>query len=266
MLLYPNAKINIGLNIVKKLNNGYHDIESCFCPVSLYDIIEIKQGEKDHLSLSGIKIDGEISNNIIVKALKIFNCNKKFRIHLHKNIPIGAGLGGGSSDGSSILNFLNSNFNKFNKKEILKESNKLGSDCPFFIHNKTQYVTGTGNNFEDINIDLSNKKIVIVDPRTSINTTKAFKNIIPQKPKYHLKEILENENLDNWKKYIKNDFEEYAFSKIKILKKIKSNLNKLGAKYISLSGSGSCIYGIFKEKDISENDIGFDNYIVDIIG
>ena len=143
---------------------------------------------------------------------------------------------------------------------------RQGSDCPFFIHNKTQYITGTGNNFEDINIDLSNKKIVIVDPRTSINTTKAYKNIIPQKPKYHLKEILENENLDNWKKYIKNDFEEIAFSKIKILKKIKSNLNKLGAKYISLSGSGSCIYGIFKEKDISENDIGFDNYIVDIIG
>ena len=169
MLLYPNAKINIGLNIVKKLNNGYHDIESCFCPVSLYDIVEIKQGEKDHLSLSGIKIDGEISNNIIVKALKIFNCNKKFRIHLHKNIPIGAGLGGGSSNGSSILNFLNSNFKKFNKKEILKESNKLGSDCPFFIHNKTQYVTGTGNNFEDINIDLSNKKILVLKNGKEVN-------------------------------------------------------------------------------------------------
>ena len=265
MLLYPNAKINIGLNIIKKLKNGYHNIESCFCPISLYDIIEIKEGNKDHLSLSGIKINGEISNNIILKALKIFNCNNKFRIHLHKNIPIGAGLGGGSSDGSSILNFLNNNFNKFNKKEILIESNRLGSDCPFFFHNKTQYVTGTGNNFEDINIDLSNKKIVIVDPKTSINTKNAFKSILPKKPKYHLKEILENECLDNWKKYIKNDFEEYAFSRINILKKIKSNLNKLGAKYISLSGSGSCIYGIFNENDISQNDISFNNYIVDVI-
>ena len=103
MLLYPNAKINIGLNITNKLKSGYHVIESCFCPVSLYDIIEIKESNRNNLSISGIKIDGKKSNNIVSRAINTFNSDKKFNIHLHKNIPIGAGLGGGSSDGSSIL-------------------------------------------------------------------------------------------------------------------------------------------------------------------
>tara|TARA_B100000287_G_scaffold230657_1_gene217287 strand:+ start:9103 stop:9903 length:801 start_codon:yes stop_codon:yes gene_type:complete len=265
MLLYPNAKINIGLNIVNRLKSGFHQIESCFCPVSLYDIIEIKEFNRNHLSLSGGKIDGKKSNNIVNKAINVFNCNQKFKVHLHKNIPIGAGLGGGSSDGSIILKFLNKKLEKFSEKELLFEANKLGSDCPFFIENKTKYVSGTGNIFEDITLDLSQNKIIIINPEISINTSEAFQNISPSKPKYNLKEILENENIENWNNYIKNDFEEFAFSKIKILKKIKSNLKKLGAKYISLSGSGSCIYGIFNNKDISDYEIKFKNYIVDFI-
>ena len=162
MLLYPNAKINIGLNITKKLNSGYHLIESCFCPVTLYDIIEIKDSYKNNLSTSGIEIGGKKSNNIINKAINAFETDKKFKIHLHKNIPIGAGLGGGSSDGSFLLKFLNDKFKKYNKEELLSISNKLGSDCPFFIDNKIKYVKGTGDIFEEIDLDISKNKIIIV--------------------------------------------------------------------------------------------------------
>ena len=262
MLLYPNAKINIGLNITSKIKSGYHSIESCFCPVSLYDIVEIKESHKNNFSTSGITIDGKKSNNIVHKAIKIFRSDKKFNIHLHKNIPIGAGLGGGSSDGSSILKFLNNKFPKYNQNELLSESNKIGSDCPFFIHNKVKYVTGTGNIFEEIKLDLTKKQIIIVNPKESINTAEAFKNIYPNKPRYNLKEVLENENLENWKKFLKNDFENYAFTKIKILQKIKDHLTKIGAKYVSLSGSGSCLYGVFNKEDLDETEINFSYYSV----
>lgn len=262
MLLYPNAKINIGLNITNKLKSGYHVIESCFCPVSLYDIIEIKESNRNNLSISGIKIDGKKSNNIVSRAINTFNSDKKFNIHLHKNIPIGAGLGGGSSDGSSILKFLNNKYPKYDQEKLLSESNKIGSDCPFFINNKIKYVTGTGDIFEEIKIDLTKKQIIIVNPKVSINTAEAFQNIYPSKPKYNLKEVLENENLENWKKFLKNDFENYAFSKVKILKKIKDHLTKVGAKYVSLSGSGSCLYGIFNIEDLDETEINFSYYSV----
>ena len=216
MILYPNAKINIGLNITSKLNTGYHKIESCFLPISLYDIIEINENERNKLSLSGIKIDCKISENIILKILNSFKSNKKFNVHLHKNIPIGAGLGGGSSDAAFTLKYLNKILKKFDNDQLLLEANKIGSDCPFFILNKTKYVTNTGDRFENINLDLSQKRIIIINPNKSINTSKAFKNISPSKAKYNLKEVLENENIENWNNYVKNDFEKYVFSKIKI--------------------------------------------------
>tara|TARA_Y100000996_G_scaffold306379_1_gene243282 strand:- start:11156 stop:11956 length:801 start_codon:yes stop_codon:yes gene_type:complete len=265
MILYPNAKINIGLNIIEKLNTGFHKIESCFIPISLYDIIEIHENKINKLSLSGIKIDGDTSENIIFKTLNKFRSNSKFKIHLHKNIPIGAGLGGGSSDAAFILKYLNEKFKEFNYDQLLNEANKIGSDCPFFIYNGSKYVTNTGNKFENINTDLSKKKIIIINPKISINTGTAFKNILPKTPKYNLKEVLENENIENWKKYIKNDFEDYVFSKIKSSINIKKYLFEIGAKFVGLSGSGSCIYGIFNEDELPQENIKFDSYIVDIL-
>ena len=265
MIFYPNAKINIGLNIVGKLDSGYHKIESCFIPVSLYDIIEVKESKENKLTLSGIKIDCSPSDNILIKAIKSFNTDKKFRIHLHKNIPAGAGLGGGSSDAVFTMIYLNKKFNTFNEDELLYESNKIGSDCPFFIKNKTKYVTNTGNNFDDINLDLKNKKILIVNPKKYINTSEAFKHIKPLTPNYKLKDVLENENIENWEEYVKNDFEKYVFSKIKELKKIKKQLKELGAKFVSLSGSGSCIYGIFDGNTLPIREIKFDSYEVKVI-
>jgi len=265
MILYPNAKINIGLNIIGKLDSGYHRIESCFVPVSLCDIIEIKQYKNNKLTLSGIKIDCSPSDNILIKTIKSFSSDKKFKIHLHKNIPVGAGLGGGSSDAAFTMVYLNKKFNTFNEDELLYELNKIGSDCPFFIRNKTKYVTNTGNDFDDINLDLKNKKILIVNPKKYINTSEAFRHIKPLTPNYKLKDILENESIENWGRYVKNDFENYAFSKIKELKKIKKQLKELGAKFVNLSGSGSCIYGIFDDNTLPKREIKFDSYEVKVI-
>ena len=178
MLLYPNAKINIGLNIVNKLESGFHELESCFCPVSLHDIIEVNISDINHLTTSGEKINSNLSDNILNKCLKKFNSNKKFRIHLHKVIPIGAGLGGGSSNAAFFLNFLNFISTKnISDAHLLKIANDIGSDCPFFIENKKKYVTGTGNKMDDINIDINNKSIIIIDPEQPINTKEAYNQV-----------------------------------------------------------------------------------------
>ena len=266
MLLYPNAKINIGLNVINKLESGYHEIESCFCPISLYDIIEVKASDINHLTTSGNKINSDISDNILYTCLDKFNSNKKFRIHLHKTIPIGAGLGGGSSDAAFFLNFLNNNAQRrLSNNQLLQIANKIGSDCPFFIENKKKYITGTGNRMNNIDIDINDKSIIIIDPEQPINTTEAYNNVIPDKPKYELKDILINENIENWSKYIKNDFEAFAFKKVRELKKINSLLLKLGADFVSLSGSGSCIYGIYNNDNINQYEFPYKSFKVKTI-
>ena len=240
MFIYPNAKINIGLNIISKTGDGYHNIESCFCPIDLHDIIELKISNKTSLSTSGITIPENVNNNLIIKSIKLFNPKLNYKIHLHKNIPIGSGLGGGSSDATFLLKHLNNN--KYSNDEIMNISKKIGSDCPFFFEN-------------NIKIDLNNKKLIIIIPKKSISTIEAYDNIKPKKSHFKLKEILENESLENWKNYIKNDFETYTFSKINELKKIKNHLYDLGATFVSLTGSGSAIYGIFNNtKNIKINN------------
>ena len=252
MLIYPNAKINIGLNVISKRNDGFHNIESCFCPISFQDILEIKPSNYTNLTTSGIKIPGNINDNLILKTIKKFKPNTNYKIHLHKIIPIGSGLGGGSSDASFLLTHLNNK--KISKKKLINFSKKIGSDCPFFMENKNKYVFGIGEKMEDINIDLNDKKIVIIIPKISISTIEAYNNVIPKKPKFKLKEILENEPLEKWKNFIKNDFENYAFSKIKELKNIKNHINRLGAQFVSMTGSGSAIYGIFNNNsNIKDN-------------
>ena len=247
MFIYPNAKINIGLNIISKTGNGYHNIESCFCPIDLHDIIELKISNKTSLSTSGIAIPGNLNNNLIIKSIKLFNPKLNYKIHLHKNIPIGSGLGGGSSDATFLLKHLNNN--KYSNDEIMNISKKIGSDCPFFLENKSKYITSKGEKMENIKIDLSDKKLIIIIPKKSILTIEAYENIKPKKSHFKLKEILENESLENWKNYVKNDFETYAFSKIHELKKIKNHLYNLGATFVSLTGSGSAIYGIFNNTE-----------------
>tara|TARA_Y100000746_G_scaffold212885_1_gene205031 strand:- start:338 stop:1177 length:840 start_codon:yes stop_codon:yes gene_type:complete len=260
MIFFPNAKINLGLNVISKKNNGYHNLESCFCPINLFDIIEIKKSDSSSFRTSGIKIPGKSKENIIFKIIEEIKTKvKPLDIFLYKNIPLGSGLGGGSSNATFSLLTINKLLNlKIKKNELFKITKKVGSDCPFFINNEVSYVQGTGNIIEKINIDIYNKKIIIIIPNLHISTKEAFKKISINKPKYSIKTILENESIEKWEKYIFNDFENYTFFKYNFLKKIKESLYNYGALFSSLSGTGSAIYGIFN-KDVTIDENKFKN-------
>ncbi|MBD1421422.1 4-(cytidine 5'-diphospho)-2-C-methyl-D-erythritol kinase [Sphingobacterium chuzhouense] len=263
MISFANAKINIGLNIVGKRADGYHLLESVFCPFPLYDIIEITSREcanKTTLEITGLHLPIE-DNNLCLKAYRLLA--ERFslppvHIHLHKQIPYGAGLGGGSSDGAFVLKMLNEKFNVgLSALQLEEEAAKLGADCPFFIQNKPRYAEGIGIDFSPVSIDLSDKFLVLVKPEINIATAEAYQHIVPRPAKEDLREVLRFP-IQDWKFYIKNDFEEGVFEKYPIIREIKLALYAQGAIYASMSGSGSAVYGIFpKPVDLTVlNDLG----------
>ena len=249
MIVYPNAKINLGLNILRKRKNGYHDISSVFYPVNeCVDILEIVKFDTFEFINSGIKIpDGE---NICEKAWKLLH--KDFRIgnvkiHLHKQIPIGSGLGGGSSDASFTLKALNNLFGlNLTNSQLEKYSVMLGADCPFFIDNRPKLVEGIGEKMKSIDLDLSEFEIRLIKPKIHISTEEAYSRVIPQIPEFNLLEIIELP-INEWKNKLKNDFEDSIFQQYSSLHDIKDSLYNDGAVYASMSGSGSVVYGIFEK-------------------
>jgi len=255
MIAFPGCKINLGLNITHRLPNGYHAIESIFVPVPLSDILEIiaiPKSKSPQFNYSGISIPGDPSNNIVKKAYDLLNSIYKLpsiKVHLHKIVPMGAGLGGGSADASAMLQLLNKLFSlNIAEPELLSLAGDLGADCPFFIENKIAFVSGTGEKSEPINPGLSGKKILLIYPNIHIDTSKAFKNIEPKKPNENLKYIINHHPISDWKYHIKNDFEPSVFIDYPELVQIKKELYKMGADYTSLSGSGSTLYGVFTGK------------------
>lgn len=265
MIVFPNAKINIGLNIVEKRADGFHNIETVFYPIKLSDILEINISDTDfEFTNTGLIIEkGVAKNNLCFRAYNLLNQNhsiKPVRIHLHKIIPSGAGLGGGSSDASFTLNAINT-LQKVNLdyEELINYAGKLGSDCPFFIKNRQVYATGTGNIFEETELNLSSTYLVIVHPKIHVNTAKAYTSCTPKKPDKSLKELIKTP-IETWKNSIHNDFEESVFSLFPEIKRIKQELYNSGAIYASMSGSGSAVFGIFKN-DIDLNN-QFKNYFI----
>lgn len=252
MLLFPNAKINLGLNITGKREDGFHNIESVFLPIPLFDSIEISQNKNLKLTFSGLNIPGKTEDNLIFKAAKSLP-NHNYHIHLHKNIPFGGGLGGGSSDASFVLKYINElQTNPFNNKELEKLALNLGSDCPFFIDNRPKYVTGRGEVFEEIKMNLEDYGLIIIIPQFGISTKEAYSGISPLKPKENLKEIIENRPIEEWKNLVKNDFEKHLFLSYPILKTIKDSLYSTGASYAAMSGSGSTMFGIYTKENIKK--------------
>jgi len=252
MVIFPNSKINLGLNIVSRRNDGYHDIETVFFPILLKDALEIIEKENPEFSTSGFPIKGEPGDNLCLKAYELLK--KDFpnlpavQMHLHKAIPMGAGLGGGSADGAITLKLLNKKFGlSLWHKQLMDYSLQLGSDCPFFILNKPCFATGRGDVLEPIELTLSSYKIFIVHPGVHISTSWAFSTIKPSVPAKSIKEIV-IQPIKTWKEELKNDFEIPVFAQYPELKKIKDELYNAGAVYASMSGSGSSVYGIF-EKD-----------------
>lgn len=255
MIVFPNSKINLGLNILRKRSDGYHDLETIFYPIPLTDILEIIENKHPEdsprmpFSTSGFFIPETPASNICAKAYKLLK--KDFpklpfiRMHLHKCVPLGAGLGGGSSDASFALKVLNKLFNlTLTDQQLMDYADQLGSDCPFFILNKPCFATGRGEILEEINIDLSAYKLVIVNPGIHIHTGDTFSKLKPGLPGKSIKEIM-TQPIKTWKKELQNDFEKIVFEQYNEIAAIKAALYAAGAIYASMSGSGSTVYGIF---------------------
>lgn len=247
MIVYPNAKINLGLNILKKRDDQYHDISSVFYPVlDTFDILEVIHSDNFSFSSSGIEIPRGI--NICEKAWRLLHADFKIgnvRIHLHKKIPIGAGLGGGSSDGSFTLKVLNELFElNMSTSELERYALQIGADCPFFIENIPKHVEGIGDVMSSIDLDLSEYNIKLIDPEIHISTKEAYTNVVPRKPKFSVKEILESP-IKQWKNKLNNDFERSAFQRHIGIGRLKDRLYKEGAIYASMTGSGSALFGLF---------------------
>ncbi|MBK6264037.1 4-(cytidine 5'-diphospho)-2-C-methyl-D-erythritol kinase [Marivirga sp. S37H4] len=252
MISFPNAKINLGLNILSKRADGYHNISSCFYPIPVKDALEIIPAQRTTFESTGLKIPGKPEENLVWKAYHLLN--KEFNlpeveIVLHKAIPMGAGIGGGSADGAFMLKLLNDYFKlNLSTEKLENYALKLGSDCPFFIQNKPKLVSGRGEIFEDIAVDLQGYFVGLVFPGIHIGTKEAYNGIHPKNPETPIKEIIENHPLKDWKNNLKNDFEESVFKQHPTLALIKNKLYDSGAIYASMTGSGSTMYGIFKEK------------------
>ena len=248
MIVYPNAKINIGLNVLKKRADGYHELSSVFYPVkNLCDILEISPSSEFSFSSSGIKIPGD--GNICTKAFETLKQDfgiSNVKIHLHKRIPIGAGLGGGSADGTFALKAINTLFDlKLSMVQLEKYTLQLGADCPFFIENTPKYVQGIGEKMSSIDLDFLAYELKFIFPELHISTAEAYSEVVPAIPKTNLSALI-NQPIENWKGKVKNDFEISAFKKHPQLAKMKSQLYADGAIYASMSGSGSVLYGVFE--------------------
>lgn len=259
MIVFPNAKINIGLNVVSKREDGYHNLETIFFPVRLADALEFAEAEKTMLSTSGITINGDPGQNLVLKAYHLLQADfnlPPLHFHLHKVIPFGAGLGGGSSDAAFTLKMLNEYFTLgLTQQKLELYAAQIGADCPFFVLNKPTFATGIGNKFQNIELNLADYEIIILKPDINVSTPEAYKNVIPRNPKYRLTEIIKTP-VSDWKNLVVNDFEKSIFPKYPQIAELKQLLYDMGAAFASMSGSGSAVFGIFRHSPINiENKI-----------
>ena len=251
MISFPNAKINLGLHITSKRKDGYHEIETCMVPIPLYDVLEIILEKKASWNSSGLAIPGEAKDNLILKAEKLLKKDfpglPNVSIHLHKNIPMGAGLGGGSADGAFALKLMNNLFDLHLDDFFLEEyAAQLGSDCPFFIENTPKIARGRGEIMDPIDLSLRGSHLVLINPGIHVGTKEAYAGVNPALPKVKLEEVLADRN--RWKAELVNDFEESIFKNHPPIAAIKEKMYSEGAYYAAMSGSGSSVFGLFNKK------------------
>lgn len=252
MITFPNAKINLGLNITEKRSDGYHNLETIFYPIKLQDALEVTRLEESSepfkLHISGTTLEGKPDDNLVVKAYNLLKQDFQLPpvdIHLFKHIPTGAGLGGGSADCAFMIKLLNEKFHlELSIEQMETYAAKLGADCAFFIQNKPVFATGIGNVFQPIDFSLKGYHLVLVKPNSSVATREAYANITPRKPEVSLLQIIK-QPIETWKNSMKNDFEDSVFLTHPEIAAIKDKLYDLGAVYASMSGSGSAVFGIF---------------------
>lgn len=253
MTVFPNAKINIGLNVTAKRPDGFHDIETVFYPVDFCDVLEFVPNTKGLFDLQnfGIQLDAGRQDNLVFKAYELIR--KEYNlpgsdVALYKNIPTGAGLGGGSSDAAFMLKMLNDAFSlNLSEDDLLNYAARLGSDCAFFIKNRPIFASGRGDVFSKINLKLENYYLLLTIPKFSISTPQAYSEITPTAPEVPLRQAL-RQHPEDWRHIVKNDFETVVFRHFPQSRQIKKAMYRQAAVYASLSGSGSAFYGLFREK------------------
>jgi len=258
MICFPNGKINLGLNVVNKRDDGYHDLESVFYPIGCHDALEIVPTERMKMHFYGNPIPGDSSKNTCLKVYKLMREHYEIapiEIHLFKNIPIQAGLGGGSADASFLINLLSEHFalelSDLEKEDLALE---IGSDCPFFIHNRPAFCTGRGEEQEFLDLSLAEYDLYLVSPEVAISTAWAYSQIKPSHPKKSVREIIV-QSPNTWKAELKNDFEDVVLTEYPELATLKDLLYKNGAVYAAMSGSGSAFYGLYPKGSISEAEM-----------
>jgi 4-diphosphocytidyl-2-C-methyl-D-erythritol kinase len=248
MIIFPNAKINIGLNIIERRPDGYHNLETIFYPVKINDALEVIEAGKLSFESSGLEIPGNLDDNLCVKGYHLLKKEHDIppvKIHLHKNIPIGAGLGGGSADAAYFIRLMNEKFGLgITIDEQLNYARQLGADCAFFIENKPVFAFDKGDEFEPIKLDLSAYQIMLVMPPVQISTAEAYRGVKPAPLKDSLYDLIYTP-IAAWRKNIKNDFETNIFQNNVEIRGVKAALYEAGAIYASMSGSGASVFGIF---------------------
>ena len=256
MITFPNAKINLGLNIVEKRPDGYHNLETLFYPIALQDILEITprkgdSAEKYTLTMYDAPFDGNIDDNLVIKAYNALAADytlPSLDFFLYKKVPTGAGLGGGSADAAFALKMINDLAGlSLGDDELEKYAARIGADCAFFVRNKPAFATGIGNILTPTEVSLAGYTLVLVKPEIHISTKDAYAQVTPMHPEVPITEIV-TRPVGEWRSLLVNDFEKSVFAKYPEVAAIKEKLYEIGAEYASMSGSGSAFFGIFKEK------------------
>ncbi len=255
MILFPTAKINLGLRVTEKRTDGFHNIESIFYPVPLCDVIEFREASSFQLTVFGKDIPGKSGENLLVKTWQLLQTHfsiSPIEVNLLKNIPIGSGLGGGSADATFLLRALNRFFQlNITNKDMLHFATQLGSDCPFFILNKPAFVTGKGDIVQPCHLDLSGYTLIIVVPERPLSTASLFSKTTPVKRENTLREALKLP-IKAWQQFLTNDFEKIVFQEYPVLGRIKASLYHQHALYASITGTGSAVYGLFETSPDTE--------------
>lgn len=252
MILFPPAKINLGLRVLNKRGDGYHDVETCFYPISLCDILEAipALGGESVFSASGFPIPGKLEDNLVYRGYKLLNEHYRLpplTLHIHKLIPLGAGLGGGSADATYALLLIRNLFKlSLSEKDIFDFATRLGSDCAYFLQKEVCMARGRGEVLSPVAISLKGWQLVVVKPDVHVSTADAYKALAPLKRADSLESLL-GLPVEEWKDKITNDFETVVLRKHPVIGEIKDKLYSLGATFALMSGSGASVYGLFKE-------------------
>jgi 4-diphosphocytidyl-2-C-methyl-D-erythritol kinase len=259
MLAFPQAKVNLGLNIVGRRPDGYHLLETVFYPVPVCDALELYTmadafpSDVDcDLKVTGINVEGDEQSNLVVRAYAMLKADfprlPRLHAHLHKAIPTQAGMGGGSSDATAMLTLLNTSFDLgLNDAQLAQRAVRLGADCPFFVQGRPAYAQGIGEKLEPLDFSLAGWHLAVVRPNVSVSTREAFAHVTPRRPDVCCRDVVCKEPVEHWRDALVNDFEQSIFPQHPEIAEIKNKLYALGAAYSSMSGSGSAVYGLFRE-------------------